>query len=179
MVIKSKDISIDNKEIVKFLKSKKPGEYIDFCTKSKLKSGEKARLSKIWIKVTGYEIKDLEYARNRHPYWKKLKAKGSVERNKIRLEKYDFYDKKKNVRNRKWTDDEIKEFLAMNDSTRDWELAKHFKRSIPAIQYIRRKIQLALRIAEIKRVKPDKKYIQKMLAVDEKELRNQLTKKKK
>jgi hypothetical protein len=174
MNIKTKDIFIENKELILFLKKKTPSDYIDYCTKSNLKSGDKAKLTKIWTSVSKYTVKDLEYARNRHPYWKKLKEKGSVERNKIRLEKYYFYDNKKNVRSRKWTDDELKEFLSLNDEKRDWELAKYFKRSIPAIQYIRRKIQLAVKLAEKNKVKPsDKRYLFKMLLIDEKALRNE------
>jgi hypothetical protein len=174
MVIKSKDISIENKEIVSFIKRQTPSDYIDFCTKSKLGSGDKAKLTKIWLGATKYKIKDLEYARNRHPYWKKLKEKGSVERNKIRLEKYNFYDRKKYGRNKKWSDDELREFLKLNDQKRDWELAQHFERSIPSIQFIRRKIQLALKLADINNVKKiDKNYIYKMVVEDETVLRRE------
>jgi len=125
------------------------------------------------MKATEYTVKDLEYARNRHPYWKKVKQKGSVERNQLRREKYNFYDRKKYGSKKLWTDEDLKEFLRLNDEKKDWELAKHFERSIPSIQFIRRKIQLALKIAKLDNKKVDKYFLLKMIVGDDNILRQQ------
>jgi hypothetical protein len=170
--MKTNNISIENKEIVNLLKTKSPAEYVDYCVKSRLKTHEKAKLTKIWLKVTRYTIQDFEYARNRHPYWKKKKLIGSVERNKERLKKFNYYGNKKNKTQNKWDEKKLKEFLSLNDVKKDWELAKYFKRSIPAIQHVRRKIMLAKKLAKYNKANEnDKRYIFKTILATEDSLR--------
>jgi hypothetical protein len=143
MTNKTKKLSTPvDKKLDKLVGAKNPTIYIDLCVKSNLTTGDKRRATKIWLDKTGYTIKDIEYARNRHPYWKKKKSKNSYERNKQRLNQYDF----SNGLSKKWSDKELEKLLDLNDSYKDWQLAKHFNRSIPSIQYIRRCISLAKKI---------------------------------
>ena len=77
-------------EMKKLLIRKTPESYIDFSVKSTLTPAEKRKVTRIWLKKSGFSIEDINYARNRHPHWKKIKMKGSSERTKNRMEKYDF-----------------------------------------------------------------------------------------
>ena len=91
---------------------------------------------------TGYAREDILYARNRHPYWRKKKMEGSVERTRRRLEAHNY----SGGRSIPWSRERVEEFLSLNGKGRDgryerkdWELAEHFGSSIPSIQYMRRK----------------------------------------
>ena len=138
MLIKAKDISIGNKELVKFLKSLDPAAYVDYCFKSKLKPPDKGNLSKIWMKAGNHTSQELNLFRHRHPHWRAQIDKNSTERNTKRNKKYTFFDKK-HPQNRKWSKKEMEEFFKLTKTKKDYELAEYFKRSVPSIQYLRRK----------------------------------------
>lgn len=161
-----------NKEKKKLLASKTPEEYIERSLKSKLGSGQKGSVTSEWLKITKYSFEDLQRARNRNPYWKKLKGKGSYERNAKRLEKFNFKvsDEPKKV----WTDSDLALLYDMNKKKKDWELAEHFQTSLPAINHIRRKIKLAKMIFEKKAEKATKKKIINLIKKNEKYLRTEL-----
>jgi hypothetical protein len=124
------------------LDSRSPDEYIEASLKSRLSPAAKARLAKQWMESTGYTREDILYARNRHPYWRKKKMEGSVERTRRRLEAHNYSQGQSTP----WSRERVEEFLSLNGKDRggryerkDWELAEHFGSSIPSIQYMRRK----------------------------------------
>ena len=124
------------------LESKDPAAYIDSSLKSRLSPAAKARLARLWMEKTGYSKEDILRARNRHPYWRKKKMEGSVERTRRRLAAHDY----SGGAEVEWTRARIEEFLSLNGKGRDgryemkdWQLAEHFGSSIPSIQYMRRK----------------------------------------
>ncbi len=169
---KKATIDLKDKNIQALMIKKNPEAYIDACVKSKLKSSKKAIITKIWLEKTGFSIEDIQHARNRHPFWKKKKRANSEERRKVRVEKYDFSSGKE--KNKTWEENELEKLLELNDIKKDWELAKFFKRSIPSIQFIRRKISLTKRLANAQGKKPDKKFIYKTVLRDEKALRKEV-----
>lgn len=132
---------MDRQEL-KLLNSKTPGEYIDNSLRSRLPAGRKAYLTKLWLEKTGRKVEDIQHARNRHPYWKKRKMKGSSARNLQRRKDHNYSEDGK----LRWTRESVLEFLRMNKKDkrgrylhRDYELAQHFNSSIPSIQHYRRK----------------------------------------
>ncbi len=155
-------------EMKKLLLRKTPESYIDFSVQSSLTPAEKRKVTRIWLKKTGFTIDDINYARNRHPHWKKIKMKGSAERTKNRMEKYDF-SKGKHM---KWGKDELKEFLEVNSKMLDYELAEQFETSIPSIQGVRRLYNLAVKILELEGKKKAKPALLKLMLINEKALRN-------
>jgi hypothetical protein len=163
-------IDLQDPRISELLSKKTPVEYIDYCVTSGLKSYEKAKITPIWLKITGFKIEDIQYARNRHPYWKEKKMKNSKERNKTRIETYNYSDGLVH----KWPTDELREFLAMTNDYTDKEMAEHFRRTIPSIQYIRRRISLAYRIFKQRGIqKIHKESLLKKILKDEKDLRKE------
>jgi hypothetical protein len=124
------------------LGAKNPAEYIEASLKSRLSPAAKAKLAKAWMEKTGYSREDILYARNRHPYWRKKKMEGSVERTRRRLAAHDY----STGNARPWTRGRVEEFLSLNAKgkdgryeRKDWQLAERFGASIPSIQYMRRK----------------------------------------
>ena len=156
-------------EMKKLLLRKTPESYIDFSVICSLTPAEKRKVTRIWLKKTGFKIADINYARNRHPHWKKIKMKGSAERTRNRMEKYDFSKGK----HKKWGKDELKEFLEVNDKMLDYELAEKFESSIPSIQGVRRLFNLAVKILELEGKKKTKPALLKLMLINEKALRNQ------
>jgi hypothetical protein len=156
-------------EMKKLLIRKTPESYIDYSVKSSLTPAEKRKVTRIWLKKTSFTIDDINYARNRHPHWKKIKMKGSAERTKNRMEKYDY---SKGI-HKKWGKDELREFLDVNDKLLDYELAEKFESSIPSIQGVRRLYNLALKILEMEGKKKAKPSLLKLMLINEKALRNQ------
>ena len=156
-------------EMKKLLIRKTPESYIDFSVKSSLTPAEKRKVTRIWLKKTGFTIDDINYARNRHPHWKKIKMKGSAERTRNRMEKYDFSKGK----HKKWGKDELREFLEVNDKLLDYQLAEKFESSIPSIQGVRRLYNLAIKILELEGKKKTKPALLKLMLINEKALRNQ------
>ena len=139
-----------NKGELKLFDSKNPKEYIMNSVKSRLDPSKKAALTKLWLtKKTKYTIEDIKYARNRHPYWKKRKGKGGLERTQKRIQEHDYTNNVPVI----WDKENLKEFINMNKKdknsiyiNKDFELAKHFSTTIPSIQYLRRKHNIALKI---------------------------------
>jgi hypothetical protein len=127
---------------IAILDSRNPDEYIEASLKSRLSPAAKARLARQWMEKTGYTREDILYARNRHPYWRKKKMEGSVERTRKRLEAHNY----STGETRPWTKERVEEFISLNGKDKagryiwkDWQLAEHFGASIPSIQYMRRK----------------------------------------
>ncbi len=127
---------------ITILDSRNPDEYIEASLKSRLNPASKARLAKDWMGKTGFTREDILYARNRHPYWRKKKMEGSVERTRRRLEEHNY----SSGESLPWSRERVEEFLSLNAKDKseryerkDWQLAEHFGSSIPSIQYMRRK----------------------------------------
>ncbi len=165
------ELTAKEKEI---LKARTPRDYIDRSLKSKLPPGRKAMLARLWMKKTGHTVEDIQYARNRHPYWKAKKMKGTAERNQRRFEEH-HYGTGSNIA---WHDDLVLEFIGSNKKERDgryeyrdWELAKHFKCSIASIQHMRRKYNMAVKIIEGAGGRPTEKRLLELLRLGEEPLR--------
>jgi hypothetical protein len=160
-----------NKYEEQLFAAKTPKEFIalSYTLRTKIPGGRKAFICKHWLSCRKkYTIDDIKYTRNRHPHWKHLKMRGTKERNQIRCDMHNYYPgNDKQV----WTPARIREFLAMNKKDergkyqyRDHELAKHFEVSIPAIQGMRRKINMMPRIYSPSRlaVMSDREYREKI-----------------
>ncbi len=168
------------KDELKLFQSKNPHEYIDNSLKVKLTPGRKAFITKLWLdKKPKYTIDDIKYARNRHPYWKDKKMRGSYERNEIRRQEHD-YSRGSML---EWDEKTIKKFIDMNKKskngryeTKDYELAKYFKTTIPSIQHYRRKYNMAMKILDRKNIKPTVNRIFELIQSSEKILRGLLRK---
>lgn len=156
----------------KLLQAKTPEEYIDLSVKSKLSQSEKAELTRVWLSQnTKYDITHIQHARNRHPFWKAKKMAGSRERNQKRFAEYDYSGGK----TKSWDEKTLSAFIEKTDEHTDRELAQQFERSIPAIQGIRRKINLARKILDAEgRKKVRKDMLLKKVMNDEKTLRKRL-----
>jgi hypothetical protein len=119
--------------------SRTPAQYIDRSLEIKLSSGKKATITREWLKKTGFTVKDIQYARHRHSYWKKQKRKGHYERIRKRLDQHMY----SNGEHLQWDEKMLRDFIARTDKFHDYELAKHFRTTIPSIQYLRRKYYCA------------------------------------
>jgi len=128
------------KEIKFLLDSKTPKEYIDRSLMVRIDRGKKGIITNRWLRMTGYDIQDIIYERNRHPYWKIIK-RSNVSVRKKRFNRYCFI-KNKHI----WTDDEIDYFLKNNKIKKDFELAEEMQLSIPAIQGYRRKYNILIKM---------------------------------
>lgn len=135
----------------KLLNAKNPKEYIDLSLKSKLSSGRKAAITRYWLEKKKYTVEDIQYARNRHPYWKLRKMEGTAKRNQVRFLDHDYSSGVNIV----WNTHRIEQFINSNKKDKkgnyiykDWELAKHFKCSIAAVQHLRRKYNMSIRIIQ-------------------------------
>ena len=160
-----------NQKVKKLLNAKTPEEYIDSSVKSNLSQREKARATKMWLEQTSFTIQDISYARNRHPYWKAIKQKNHQFRTKKRFSDFNYSA----GNSQPWTNELLKQFLDVNDKITDRELAKEFKRSLPSIQAIRRRVNLANRIFELEgSTKVTKSMLLKKIISDEKVLRKKL-----
>ncbi len=155
----------------KLISSSDPTEYIDLSLTLPLSAYEKSLAAREWMKETGYTLKDIQYARNRHPYWKKRKCAGAGIRSRRRNAQYT-----KNTKTR-LGEKEIIEFVELNKKDRsgqymkkDYELARHFKLSIYGVQHLRRKLNKIYRIFNLMKVKPEKKIIFEYMAYSEKRL---------
>lgn len=163
------------------LKAKTPMEYIERSLYSKVSQGQKTVISKVWQQRTGYAVEDIKYARNRHPYWKALKMKGGVERNKIRMKKYYFKDTPKTI----WTIAEIKKFLKYNNKKggiyeyKDRELSELLESTIASVQAWRRKVNLINRLFKKLNTRPAKQteYLPVLMQSSETSLRTEFYKK--
>jgi hypothetical protein len=160
------------------LKSKTPEKFIDKSFKLNISSGRKAYICKLWLNENKrFTVNDIKYARNRHPYWKKLK-RGDEEKKILRLKEHNYLKKRK----LHWGEGELLKFMEMDEKdssgnykNRDHELARIFKTSIPGIQHIRRKINIAFKILNIQEDKINKKNIYNLVYNNsENRLRKQL-----
>lgn len=163
--------AVIRQKVKKLLNSKTPEEYIDLSVKSNLPQRDKAMATKVWLGKTKYSIDDIAYARNRHPYWKAVKQKNHQIRTKKRFSEYDYSGGK----NKPWTPEVLKKFLDSNEKKTDRELAQEFKRSIPSIQAIRRRINLANRVFKLEGAsRVNKNMMLKKIQCDEKVLRKKI-----
>ena len=154
-------------EMKNLLQKKTVEAYVDYSIKSKLTPAEKRFVTRKWLDKTGKTIADINYTRNRHPYWKKVKMNGAEERRKTRMEKYDY----SKGQHKKWKKEELLNFIDLNPKHPDFELAKIFKCSIPSIQGVRRLYNLAAKILEFEGKKKAKPAMHKLMLINEKALR--------
>lgn len=135
-----------NKEKKKLLSAKTPEKYIELSHQSAIEGRSKSIITREWMDKTGYTIEDINSARNRHPYWKKLKARGSYERTVKRLKEHDYRDSTTKLR---WNREMISHFYDLNKKgMADFELAKEFSTTLPSVNHIRRKLMYSRRILE-------------------------------
>lgn len=163
----------------KLVESADPAEYVDRSLKLPLTAYEKSRAARDWMARTGYELKDIQYARNRHPHWKKKKGVGAGTRSRRRNAAF-----ARNTKNR-LNNKEIVEFVEMNRKDaqgrylrKDYELARHFKLSIYGVQHLRRKLNKIQRIFRLMKVKPEKRIVFDYMAYSEKKLHSLYLKEK-
>jgi len=137
------------KEEKMLLKARTPKDYIDKSLKCKISPGRKAFVTRHWLDKKSYTIEDIKYARNRHPYWKGKKMEGTAERNAMRTQEHNY----SSGNNLFWDEELIKTFITANKKdkkgnyiNKDWELARDFECTIPAIQHMRRKYNMAVKI---------------------------------
>ncbi len=161
---------------LKLLQSKSPEQYIENSIKSRLPSGRKAYIARLWMEKTGYSVDDIQRARNRNPYWKEKKMSGSPERNYQRRLEHDYSRGRTGAAI--WDEETIKEFISLNRKDRkgnyvkkDFELAKYFKSTIASIQHYRRKHNMTLKILEAARETPTVKNVYEYLCMSEQILR--------
>lgn len=137
--------------------SQTPEEYIDRSIKVSLTPGQKASVTRRWLKARDYSGEDIKLARAQHPHWKKKKMKGHRERNYIRRIIYE-----RGPGSRRWSRENV-QFLLNNNNLRDFELAEKMQRSIPSIQSKRRQLNAALDILDHDGVKATEKILVEML----------------
>lgn len=155
------------------MSAKTPEEYIEKSLKSKLSAGLKGNVTTEWLAHTGFSAGDLSYARNRNPYWRKVKAKGSYNRNQERIQKFNF-KKSEDSPKKIWTMKDVEEFSELDKTMTDRELAKEYKTTLPAINHIRRKLKLSKDILELKKEKLNTKKVVSYSMRSEKLLREEL-----
>jgi hypothetical protein len=139
------------------LNSKTPDQFIDRCVNSDLTRGQKILIGRSWREKTGHTIQDIEYARNRHPFWKAKKMSGWKTRNEKRWEQHDYTENGKQAPDH-WTKNDyalLKEYIKTDKKNKrglykfkDREVAEKFATSIPSIQHLRRKTNMVTSIIE-------------------------------
>jgi len=162
------------KEEKAVLRTKTPKSYVDKSIKNSIPGSRKASLTREWLKKNDFTIEDIQKARAENPILKAERVAGSRDRNDRRSEIHN-YSKSNPV---EWTKDMIMEFVDLNKKnkqgyylTKDWELAKHFKCSIPAVQHLRRKYNMSLKVIDAKFGKVTKKRLVDHMLLGEKALR--------
>jgi heterodisulfide reductase subunit A-like polyferredoxin len=68
-------------DMKKLLQKKTADSYVDFAVKSSLSPAEKRFVTRQCLKKQGLQSKYINYARNRHPYWKKNKDERGSRKN--------------------------------------------------------------------------------------------------
>jgi hypothetical protein len=133
-------------ERARLLSAKTVEDYLEILAKSKLQRGLKGSVTKEWLKEHNMTMKDLATQRKKHPFWKKQKTKGALER---QLERQKLYNFKKGEGLRvEWNPKKLQKFLELNPRLADWQLAKEFKTTLPSVNHIRRKIKYATAILQ-------------------------------
>ena len=122
-------------------------EYVDKLIYAKLPRSEKLKIGKQFVKQTGISRAEITRARNRHPYYKKLKNANINARLKKRNSRFSGVHKR-------WTEKELRLFILLTPDLTDSELSEQFERSIPSVNAIRRKLKIIERINN-----PDKNII--------------------
>lgn len=166
----------------KLLKARTPRDYIDKSLKFDISPGRKAFVTRHWLNTSKFTIDDIKYARNRHPYWKAKKMEGTAERNALRTQQHNY-----NIGgNIIWDEELIKDFITSNKKdkkgnyiNKDWELARDFECTIPAIQHMRRKFNMAIKLLASSREKITTKKLVNLLLMGEGQLRRLCKKKQK
>ena len=161
----------------KVMAAETPEEYVDRMIDVTLSQGEKQRLSRVWQKRTGYSAADIAHARNRHPYWRKRKAEGNLERTKRRLKAYDV---QRPYHPFSLADEDLlNTFLTMNKRSRDgryqnkdYEIARKLNIKLTSVQCLRRKYNLITRIVAMKNIKPSAANYRRYMKFGEKRLRD-------
>ncbi|MBN1971216.1 MAG: hypothetical protein JXR48_05270 [Candidatus Delongbacteria bacterium] len=158
-----------NPVIKELLEKPTPEEYVEMYLTSNLSRSQKQESTSMWLKAhPEFTYKDVDKARSRHPVWRNLRRtedpKQIKRRTKRRFKKNDY----SGGVHKKWTSDVLMEFLELNDKLIDRELAKHFRSSIPAVQSIRRRINLAKKILVIDgKNNPELKDVHELIISDE------------
>jgi len=162
------------------LNAKNPMEFIDMCLNSSIPSGRKGRIARRWVIITGYTSDDINYARNRHPYWKEKKSDGIEERNKERLNHHNYSNGRGSLRE-PWPDEKIAQFLEFNKKDEegeyllnDYEMAKQMEISLASVQGWRRKYNLTEKILKVTGKNKTLRIMLAYLRIGETSLRKEL-----
>jgi len=123
--------------------------FVDKILKLDLSVPEKRKIGTQYRELSGLTSGQITYARNRNSYYRKLKNKNHNLRQTVRNKKSKSTEQIK----RNWSVNELKEFVKLNTKKTDRQLAEYFKRSIPAINSIRRRINSIAKI-----IKCDQNY---------------------
>lgn len=168
------------------LNAKDPAQFIDRCVNSSVSRGKKIVLGRKWREKTGFTMEDIEYARNRHPYWKEKKMAGWQQRNEKRWTAYNFTSKE-SLEPDYWTKNNfanLREYIKKDKKnsngiyrTKDRELAEFFRTSIPSIQHMRRKSNMVTKIMEKRKIKDSLKNRLEFMQLGETTLREMLNRK--
>jgi hypothetical protein len=134
------------KERLKLLSSPNVKTYLELLAKSTLPRGYKGSVTKEWLQKHGMSIHELNFHKRQHPYWKRQRTQSSLVRQLERQKQYNF--KKEESARMVWNPKKLEKFIELNSKLVDWQLAKKFKTSLPAINHIRRKIKYAHAILE-------------------------------
>jgi hypothetical protein len=169
-----------NKREEKLFNSKTPEEYIDNSLRCSLPAGRKAFITKLWLeKRVKYTIEDIKRARNRHPFWKKKKMEGSLDRNNQRHRDHNYTRHGKTEI--EWTEKTIRKFIDLNGKdahgnylNKDYQIAQKFSTTIPAIQHYRRKYNLVQKILEGQGLRLSERRVLDYIGMSEKILRQEL-----
>ena len=163
------------------LKARNPKDYNEKSLRYGITPGRKAFVTRHWLEKTKFTIDDIKYARNRHPYWKSKKMEGTAERNAIRTKEHN-YSQGDNIT---WDKKLINRFIEKNKKdksgkylNKDWELARDFECTIPAIQHMRRKYNMAIKIIAASQGKLTSKKLMDYLMMGESTLRSMKKKKR-
>jgi len=168
-----------NRQEQKLLNSRTPEEYIDNSLKCGLPSGRKAFITRLWLeKKPKYTVRDIQRARNRHPYWKERKMEGGADRNVRRQVNHDYSSGTGDI---DWTEKKILRFMDLNAKDRngryvhrDHEIARKFRTTIPAVQHYRRKYNLVVKILAKLGARPAGKLVLEFMQKSEKILREEI-----
>lgn len=162
------------------LAAKTPEDYIERTLNSEIPRGRKTVLCKQWKEKTGYSTDDIQYARNRHPYWKQKKMKGWKERNQKRWDEHNYRGSKPQ-RGVSFDTERINQFYDLNKKKRDgsytyrdWEIAREMEITIPAVQHWRRKQTLVYKLLDVLGKKHTKNTVLKYMQRHENGLRKEL-----
>jgi DNA-binding transcriptional regulator YiaG len=130
-------MDLETKEAKKFLSAMSLEDLLTITYNSKLSTGLKSYLNRVWLKKNRLSSKELEKARRKHPLYSEKKRTLDRE-GRLRRLSSDNYNKKNS--NKAWSKEEI-DTIKKNMDTSNLELAKMLGRSRDSIHSKKREIR--------------------------------------